>query len=103
MQPLANMAITFNPVLFLDLGKPTRVKVRIPLDLLAHFDPAVDLSAGKMHHLMRKPEPVACVIAEKLSIALFGSTESQRDLGRWKCNIAPLSFPCPPAPWKQRQ
>lgn len=63
---LANMTITFNPIPSLDLRKPTRVRVKIPLAVLAHFDPAVDLSTEKRHHLSRKTGPVARVIAEKL-------------------------------------
>ncbi|KAK4119512.1 hypothetical protein N657DRAFT_674900 [Parathielavia appendiculata] len=73
------MSVTFEPMPSLDLVKPTRVKVQIPLDLLAHFDPIVDLSGKKVHHLARETESVARVIAEKLSMTLFGSTKSLPD------------------------
>ncbi|KAL2133506.1 hypothetical protein VTI74DRAFT_2232 [Chaetomium olivicolor] len=73
------MSITFNPIPSLNLKKPTRVKVHIPLDLLVHFNPAVDLSAGNVHHLMHKTEPIVRVVAGKLSMALFGSTDSLSD------------------------
>ena len=76
---LANMVITFSPIPSLDLRKQTRVIVKIPLDGLAHLDPAVDLCTEKRHHLSRKTGPVARVIAEKLSLALFGSTESRSE------------------------
>jgi hypothetical protein len=73
------MSIILSPAPSLDLAKPTRVKVRFPLGLLAHFDPAVDLSAERDHHLLHRTGPAARVAAEKLSTALFGSTEALSD------------------------
>ncbi|KAH6855422.1 hypothetical protein B0I37DRAFT_350600 [Chaetomium sp. MPI-CAGE-AT-0009] len=73
------MSITLSPVPSLDLAKPTRVKVRFPLGLLAHFDPAVDLSTERDDHLLHRTGPAARVAAENLSMALFGSTEALSD------------------------
>ncbi len=73
------MSITLSPAPSLGLAKPTRVKVRFPLGLLARFDPAVDLSAGRDHHLLHRTGLAARVAAEKLSTALLGSTEALSD------------------------
>lgn len=81
------MSIKFDPCHPSTLGNLPGSKVKIPLDLLAHFDPAVDLSAEKLPHLfaeelphlqdlLRKTQPVVRSIAEQLSMALFGSTKA---------------------------
>jgi hypothetical protein len=74
------MAIIFNPVPSLDLGEPIRASVTIPIHLLAHFDPTVDLShPEKLHYIMRQTKATTFAIAQSISIALFGSTQSVPD------------------------
>lgn len=72
------MSVSFEPVLQLDAGKPTRVEVYVPIDLLARFDPtaaAAPLPEQDMD-LIKATKPVAFTIAQKISTALFGSTQS---------------------------
>ncbi len=70
------MPITFDPTPTLDLEKPTRVDTSIPSELLVHFDPAVDLSDRQASRRLHKTKPAVLAIAQQVSTALFGSTES---------------------------
>ncbi|KAI0834778.1 hypothetical protein F5Y06DRAFT_148011 [Hypoxylon sp. FL0890] len=72
------MSVSFEPVLQLDAGKPTRVEAYVPLDLLPRFDPTA--AAGPLPDqdmdLIKATKPAAFTIAQAISTALFGSTQS---------------------------
>lgn len=76
----SDMAILFNPIPSLDLGEPIRASVTIPIDLLTHLDPTVDLShPEKLHYIMQQTKTTTFTIAQSISTALFGSTQSVSD------------------------
>jgi hypothetical protein len=85
----------FDPVLQLDLEKPVRVEVAIPLNLLPRLTASIESVPvpGNTRDFMSDRnaleaiKPAALTIAELVSNAMFGSTEpiSQpfRPIGRW--------------------
>lgn len=73
------MSITFDPELPpLDLGKPIRINVHLPLEILPHFGPTINLVSvlsGPMA-INIHTKAVCLDTAKQLSMTLFGTTES---------------------------